>query len=198
MEKFVGYLLLGSLDISRRPTSYRGVYRCGPETDFPQEGTREFEVLSRLASASYEDSGYELFIKEYKDAKDLQAEYEKLGQTYEIIECTLAANSMLPPEAPSGSVLGYDVADLGTWSPLFECGNFESKQIRAGEEKQPFDAIEFVIDSFFKDKVNEYGLFSRYEDALLFLEVFQYLEGLHANLFGDEIFDCKVFLIRLV
>ena len=201
MSGFVGYLLLSDRDLRGRTTPYRGMFRLGAHSKYPEEGSAEHELWLRLVEVSFEDDEHSLFVESRDESITLQKAYETLGYYYEVLECRqVDRGEASKPIVSSCEALGYDVANLRGESLVYDGAAGWSEAILNQESHQrsrcfPIWQMEYA---YFHPKLNASQLLDDVRDACLLLEVERSLADLAppSDLYHAE--DCHVFCLGKV
>ena len=165
----------GFLVVLRRPGDllptnprYRGLYRAPP---YPSDDPAEQAVLEDYVFGSYTNE--EAFIPDLTLARELLQRFKaKSKRAFEIIYAKSGDLSDLRPPISGATFLGFDVAcDAPFWSIV----------------------ADFPIElSTYLERLNEYGLFDRLEDAQ------EYLQAYHDYGFDDDSPDLKPWAVFLI
>lgn len=123
-------------------------------------------------------------------ARQVIAEYEALDlpQHFEIVEIT---DDNEPPENAQANFLGFDVVQDYFISMLTTGLDFSALYDNLSDHMQVLVPLIRLVEVHFKPKLNEYGLFSSYEDASSFQQAVKALRILRPGLFegGESIFE---------
>ena len=162
---------------------YRGVERPSPSyaADFGKNHPINqiyFDYLNRIDKYG--------MIGDFEFCQQLVAQYEKVisSQNFEIVELT---NDEAIPDLKNSCFLGFDVAcvyriSLLSWGLQFRQADGKKKLV-------DFHPLLRLIESYFKPKLNDHGLFNQYGDASFFLDLAKSIQKLEPNFWEGD--DCK-------
>jgi len=163
------------------PPNYRGTYRCGPgyQEDLPETAP------VNLAWRSYVDREQQLPDRE--PALQLAAAFEAIGQAFDVVQVDAVTSN--PPAHEVNGQLGFDISQHG-WYSLLSWGLHWGEAVPAGPG--PVGSLLRILEACFRPRLNEHGLFARWEDARLFLDGVEALATLVPGTWeapGHETFD---------
>lgn len=151
-------------------TAYKGTYRNGPTyTEFlPLADPLNQMFLKYVDNESR-------FI-DIDDALKLAFLYKQVGKEFDVLGVDTAD---FKPTYKPGNFIGFDVSIAGWWSML--SWGLDWKDISL-----PISPILSLIELHFHSKLNEYGLFTQWEDAYFFVEIVKSVSVLAPGTFESE------------
>lgn len=188
--EFMNLLILGEQLVKSR-TNYLGTYRVFPSfhDDLPEHHPINQLYLKYLAAVD-EDS----FLHDEQIAKEIVDELNSLSNNkYEIVEIRLNEFFGRADKA----FLGYDIStgfySLLSWGLEFGYTEKPTGQQTSPEAAQPMLRL---IEAYFYPKLNAFGLFSRYEDAVFCLQCFKTIQKCFPNLLENDEVIFEIIEIR--
>lgn len=174
----VVYELVGPPIADKQGHLYYGVWRSFAQVGTtPWEQTSAHEVWKDYCCPSWQDLGeWDSFLPSLDVARSFQSRFAAHGYRFGIIAiypCESAENVAAIERLP-----GYMGLDVSTTEPLSVLrGVWEDVDYRDDPEgPEGLGALWALPRKYFRDRVNKWGLLSRYEDAALFCDVMRALE----------------------
>ena len=155
------YFEILSAPISESAQKYKGLYRRSPCPLKNGGNSKRFMELWNRYAENYDTAmgiTTELTFKEIKELAELAS--AELGESYEVV-CFTEKN-----ECPNSvyTYYGMDVISFGGYSMVGE-------NIFTENERCPIKGVIHILNEYFRDKLNEYGLFGEEAYAVEFLNV---------------------------
>lgn len=189
---FVGYLLLSNLDQAGHPTKYKGLYRIGPDSVFPEPGSPEYSIWEQMMQVSF-DNEFASFIQTCDDAQALQKQYKALGRDYELIECVgLRPGETTQQQHSTAMFLGYDIANPNCYSLLYDGAAGWSEELLVQHSEKPCYPLWELEWRYFAQRLNCSGLLDSLDDANLYLSIERYIVSIHSDL---DLYDANEALV---
>jgi hypothetical protein len=153
------YQLLGEPGL-HTPSNYRGINRGGPV--YP-EHLPESHPVHGAWKEYIEDYRQQLPTKEL--AVRLGTEFQRAGMRYDLVHIEAMPDA---PLEPVSELLGYDIAQYGSYSLLSWGLHWDSA---VSLPPPPKAALFRLIEAYYRPLLNDNGLFARWSDARFFLDV---------------------------
>ncbi len=169
-----------STPMSIKGKFYKGVYRSEPIpwNDVNERFMELWNKYQQYLSSPNRGITNELMLSELKELATLSSVFSKTD--FEVI---YASERPICPLA--AEYYGIDVAGFGGYSMVGENFFIDSPSL-----SEHIYNLYDIINAFFRNKLNENGLFSRIEDARSLLTVFEDLKKLSTSSIEDE--DWKI------
>lgn len=194
----IGYILLNK-KTSNDEEVYLGVFRAGALQDNPiSEGTQEFNIwLEHVSKLSDDEFLSDDFLYDLNIAKSFCSRYASVDKFYDVIACVDVSESDyklndINFKNTQKEFLGYDVTDRSLHS-LILWYSYHKKR----EDNVKNRDLTTLSYSYFHPKLNQFGLFDKYIDAIFFAKTELSFANSDKNLDTLHLVESKITKLKI-
>jgi len=160
------------------------------------EGSPLHNIMARQVASSIGDDKWSYFLSTVESARKLQAEYRQAGVSFDLLDvrpCERQTEG--DEESTRPGFLGFDVSTPSLRSVIYE------ELLSLGPDDATLNDLAPVFrvaSLYFTPRLNQWGLFASFSDALLFRDMLGVLEAIAPACFVPEWGELFIFSLTVL